>query len=367
LALLVAWQRWERVAVYEGKTIEEWSSLVFAPAPQASCAAAALQAMGPKAVPDLVRLLGARDLFPPQTARSLLRRLPSPIARLFSPYVNRVPAAWVRNSAARSLGIIGPGAKAAMPALLRALHQPDEGLALEAAVALTRIGNDSTPGFLLAMEDPKPNVRHAAAFALGEIKPATEDAARALVRALHDPETRVLDSVSASLEKIGLPSVAALAEVVATEKGAARDAAGALLVRIYGSWHRFAEASATSGVDPSRKARLEALKTLSEAESRDELAQRVLCAALRDPASDVRLIALQHLRLHDTNTTPVLVGLGSCLGDGSPTVRELAAQDLGNLGAQAKPAVPGLSRLLDDKDQSVRTAACTALKKLQDL
>ena len=366
VTLGILWLRGREPVLYQGKTAGEWSSLVFAPSAQASNAAVALQAMGAGAVPDLVRLLAARDPLLQKPLRTLTRRLPAPARDLISPYLYRPSASSVRQSAARSLGIIGPAAKTAVPPLLRALRHSDQGFAWESAGALSRIGKDSVQGLLLAMHDPSANTRQAAAFALGELHPPAAEAPPALATALGDADPSVRATAAASLGKIGLPAAAALLEVVAHEKGAVREAAGTLIVRLYSSWERF-DASTGPGHDVSSGARREAIVALAEASPPDGLVAQVLSGALRDPDPGVRLAALQHLSMASTNLQPVLVGLAVCLSNESAAVRELAAKNLGNMGPAAKRATPALARLLRDDDAAVRTAAQEALEKLQAL
>jgi HEAT repeat protein len=48
-------------------------------------------------------------------------------------------SAYVRQTATKSLGVIGPNAQSAVPSLQKALKDPDEGVRLNAAEALTKI------------------------------------------------------------------------------------------------------------------------------------------------------------------------------------------------------------------------------------
>ncbi|HWV98109.1 MAG TPA: HEAT repeat domain-containing protein [Candidatus Acidoferrum sp.] len=366
-ALTMFWWRWERGVLYRGKTVPEWSSLIFAPEPQASNAIAALHAMGPEAIPDLVRLLKAGDPFLQKTARSLFRQLPTPMAWLVSPYVNRVPATWIRRSAARSLGVIGPAARVAVPELLQALRHPDQGLAWEAATTLGRMGRVSLPGLLEAASAPDPTTRRVAIFALGQLPPENQESMAALVRALHDPEAAIRASAAYSLSTIGLPAIAPLVEELGRERGGLRETAGALVLRIYNFRPVPGADAAMAGNDPNREARRLALGALAQSGTADDLVQQVFSGALRDPASEVRLIGLQHLNLQGTNTMPVLVGLVLCLKDDSAAVRAFAAEALGSIGLVAKPATASLTRLLEDDNETVRVAAREALNKLQTL
>jgi hypothetical protein len=75
--------------------------------------------------------------------------------------------------------------------------------------ALQRIGTDAVPELLRALEYAEPTIRHAAARALGLIRP--ERAVPGLVRLLADRQegmyfaTQVCDEAAAALERIGTP------------------------------------------------------------------------------------------------------------------------------------------------------------------
>lgn len=355
----------ERGVQFQSKTTAQWSAQVFAPQAQADQASAALREMGPAAVPDLVKLLRARDPFLQMQIRAFMRGWPTPVAKFFLPYTTRVPAAWVKRSAARSLAIIGPPARAAVPALLQALRDPDEGFEWEAAGALGRIGDDALPGLLQAMNEPKPATRRAAAYALGDMRASPAETVSVLVKALHDADPGVRTSAAGSLGRIGLPAIAQLVEMVGREQGALRQAAGDLVLQFYNDW-RHVSPDIPGGVDqdPTRAARQRAIEDLGKAGQADELVLGIWVGVLRDPAPGVRLAAAEHLG----QTTPIprsaLAGLARCLSDGSPEVKEAAARALGNQGAAARPVVPALTRLLEDKEQAVRDAAREALGKV---
>lgn len=76
----------------------------------------------------------------------------------------------VREVAARSLGEIGPDARAAVPALLQAFRDIRISVRGRAAVALGRIGEAAGPALVEAAGDPDARVRAGAVFALGWIR-----------------------------------------------------------------------------------------------------------------------------------------------------------------------------------------------------
>ena len=84
------------------------------------------------------------------------------------------PDAKARAEAARSLGALGPEARAAAPALVGALGDADAAVRLRAAAALARVGGslrDALPVLLAARNDPDEGIRREAEAAWGGIGP----------------------------------------------------------------------------------------------------------------------------------------------------------------------------------------------------
>src|SRR5262249_17893148 len=76
------------------------------------------------------------------------------------------PEPAVRRAAAEALGLIGPHALAAVPALLRALEGPDADRYV-VSEALARVGPGALPRLLDSLADANPDVRSGAAQARG--------------------------------------------------------------------------------------------------------------------------------------------------------------------------------------------------------
>jgi hypothetical protein len=107
----------------------------------------------------------------------------------------RDPDADIRQHAAAALRAIRPKAAKAVPALAAALKEKDVRHAIAAAL-------------VAALKDPKDDVRHRAADALGKIGDA---AVPALAAALNDPDKDVRRHAADALGKIGDAAVPALA------------------------------------------------------------------------------------------------------------------------------------------------------------
>jgi len=148
------------------------------------------------------------DNEPRQASKSVPQPTAEQLAKLRAPYEFHSPLAmrinrqvppgfreWsLRETAADALARIG---RPAVPALIRALSDPDPELRHQAARALSRMGpsvRDAVPALIRALKDPDPLVRRSAARALGQVGPDAAIAIPALVEAMRskdDTETNV--------------------------------------------------------------------------------------------------------------------------------------------------------------------------------
>jgi HEAT repeat protein len=111
----------------------------------------------------------------------------------------------VRGSVLQALARYGRAAKAAVPALTRALAAPDEETQVLSARALGSIGADAgpaVPALIKALAASESEVRVASAQALGKIGPPALSASQALQKALNDPDNRVRQAATDALFQI---------------------------------------------------------------------------------------------------------------------------------------------------------------------
>ena len=86
--------------------------------------------------------------------------------------------------------------------LIAALDDPDVEVRQNLALAIANLGDPAIPGLLEALSHSKPERRMGAAMALGQVRPTAKNAVPALVRALSDKDEGVRRQVSYALSRI---------------------------------------------------------------------------------------------------------------------------------------------------------------------
>ena len=355
-----------RNVVYRGKSVKAWSMRLYSSDPDKAEAIMAIHAVGPRAVARLTWLLQTRDSAFQKQLWSLVQRLPQPVRSAVLRHVKRPNSTAVRMAAARALGIIGPEARGAIPALVGALRDSEAGVRWEAAAALGRIGEDSVPALVEALWDRDVKVRHAATYALGAVGPGASAAIPALIHRLKDSDAGVRASAASSLFGIGAPALPVLMDLLSHEAGAEREAAARILLDFYASQGLVGQSRLSLAGDDAPGARALAIEKLGAIRPADDVVLKVLLGcSLRDPAAGVRTAALEALGQESLRPATLVPALVCCLRDESPVVRECSARVLGTIGAPARPAVAILTRLAEDQEEPARAAALEALGKIK--
>jgi vesicle coat complex subunit len=122
----------------------------------------------------------------------------------------------VRSWTASALRQIGPAAEPAVPALVKALGDPDPEVQISAAEALGRIGpaaEPAVPALIEALGDPDADVQRTASETLGRIGLAAKAAVPALINALGSADPGVRRDAARAMAEIA----AALYDASATE------------------------------------------------------------------------------------------------------------------------------------------------------
>jgi HEAT repeat protein len=364
LVAIVVFLWWQTDSTsYRGKTIMIWALQLASPdAAARDEATSAFKNLGPTAVPSLVKLLKTKDPGLRRRAWAIAVKLPRSLRAWFFRDVNWPDPTDLRTAAAKALGLIGPRAQSAIPALSRSLRDPAPQVRLETATAMARIGKESVPDLLEALDDPDTEVRHAAAYALGEIGPDAHTAVPRLLEMLGENDGPLRASVAYSLSRIGPSDLPAVMDLLEHGSDASQVEAVKVLLGYYHSLRRAVPVIGNMATNESPAVRQKALECLSVMREAEALAFSVAICSLKDPAVEVRLTAITVLGQIGLPAQTAVKSLGECLKDESPQVRASAAQSLGYLGPTAKAALPALTLLLDDKDERVRAAAREALR-----
>jgi HEAT repeat protein len=179
-------------------------------------AAWVLKQIGPaaaKAVPALITALGDDDKDVRWYAGTALGRTGPAAAEAVPALITALgkidAEEGSRWSAVEILGRIGPAAAEAVPALIIALGDADYYVRGSAAKALGRIGPAAVPALIIALGDADAGVRQRAAEALGWIGPAADAAVPALTTVLGDGKDQVREAATKALNRIQSPSPAA--------------------------------------------------------------------------------------------------------------------------------------------------------------
>lgn len=361
VGVVILTRREREPVVYRGQPLKVWCVLAY----QGNTNAVdVLKELGTNAMPDLIRLLRERDSFVRRQTWTHLPRLPLPVRRTIAQKYAPPQAEVVREAAARALGRLGAGAAPAITGLAKALRDKEGRVRTEAASALGSIGHDSVPALINALDDNDARTRQAAAYALGQMGAEAEAAVPALSRSLNDQDQTVRDSAAYSLTAIGTPGFLALIQASGQVQEPARTVATRMLTNSYLTHFRAVSEfylMVQDGLPARRKQALEALRAIRIASS---LAIQASLSALDDPATEVRLAAIQTLGARAGTNQHAVQALITCLNAESPRIREEAARALGNIGEAARAAYPELSRRVQDTEESVSMAAREAMDKI---
>lgn len=191
-------------------------------------AARELAAFGAPAVPLLIDLLGDAHLDVRVQAVNSLGRMGT-VAQSAAPALVKVlddRSVHLRRAAALSLGSITPVGDATVAALVRAVADPDIAVQDNATWALRSLGNRALPALTHAMKHPLPQVRLAATgviaagLALRSVGPLPDETLARLAEALADDDPDVRAAAARALGNVGRaaePAVAGLRAVASSD------------------------------------------------------------------------------------------------------------------------------------------------------
>ncbi len=332
-----------------------------------SFAVATLGRQGPDNLPLLLEALGSERLAPAARVgfRELGKEAVGPLLRVL-----KEGDPHARAAAATALAAVGAPAVEAIPALQKALTDPNGLVRVQAAGALRQLTPGTRAGLAQLLEglhDKDAAVRREAAELLARLK--VREALPALRAALKDPSPLV--------------RVPAAAGVVLIDRTGATAMVPYLIEGLKGTSPKNYQIAAQvlAGIGPGA---YEALPALLDGMKRADATQAGLAAwcasqiakddralftalvqALKSPQGELRLSAvtsLPRMTVKDPAAVPALVE--ALQNPNDPLVRQSAARALGGFGAAAKSAAAALVGALKDPEPQVRLGAVDALLRL---
>jgi len=188
---------------HDRRKCTQWSLDLLSPSHLTRAdAARALQSMGPDAVPLLVRQLHRRESWLRSPVLAVSSRLPVNWRRAFIGFWQPFRPREERLAAATALALFGAQVPVD-PLLETLLRSPDRQLANWVATALGGCGAAAVPGLTAALEDPDPEIRRLACYALSQIRRPAAPAAAHLAHLLSDADLQLMASAAHALTTIG--------------------------------------------------------------------------------------------------------------------------------------------------------------------
>jgi len=284
----------------------------------------------------------------------------------------------VRSNACEALKNLGIDAEAAIPVLAEALADEVAGVAYQAGQALARMGRPAVPPLIRALEGKHRGARERAVEALADIGPPAKQAVPALEKLLTADDGRLRFQAAGALAEIdpqtraaipalreALKSPDAMQRLLAAHHLAGtRAGAGYAVPYLIGALKEKdlslpAYGTVTGALwraGPRAEGAVPALTEKMKSLGPDPLAALAAGALLAiDPShKEARGVVRRHLRV-----------LGLMLTEPAEAGREFAADVLGRLGADAESMLPALEDVLDDPSPRVRKAARQAIQKIE--
>jgi HEAT repeat protein len=240
----------------------------------------------------------------------------------------------VRRDAAFCLGVIGPRAAEALPAILRSLEDSDAEVRVHTIASIRGMGpagGAALPVLAKLLEDEEPNVRRASAAALQGMGRGAEWACLALSRSMSDEDKYVRAWAAGALARLGREDVRPLALLAEALEDDESD---------------FSEVAEILGEIGPR-----ALPTLKHCLKNKRARVRLAATgAFAEMAEEMRRRKMPFPR-------EAVRSLISALKDPDEKVAANAIYALGRAGEAAKEAIPAIAECLAHRDQWVRFSA----------
>ncbi len=326
------------------------------------CAIFPVAAEPPPEVAKLAAQLSSTDRDSRREAGHLLEKL-GPGAKAALPELIKAlddPDKQVWANAFSAIAAIGPGAAEAIPRLVQAFdsrrgsdfRQRDKSqMLMRSANALAHIGEAALPALIEALKTNDTGLRLGAAKALGGMGARSRDAISALIENLGHADEELRSEVIETLALIGKDAVAPLAKSLAWPDARLRSGSARALATI---------GTAAADAGPTLLAQLQSEKenvvraAILTALPRVGLPQEQivppLVKALRNDDAEIQSAALNGLLAIRPAEKVIVPALTAMLLDSQVGISERAARALGRFGPSARSAVPKLVTLAPSKE-----------------
>jgi HEAT repeat protein len=330
--LLLVWWPWLRPGqpVYGGRPLMKWVEQLLSPeAAKRREAEAAVLALGPRATPLLVQTLTRKDSPLRQPLLAAQDKLPRFLWVFLYRFVKPYEVEQRRALSARALGLLGPSAQPAIPALGQALFDPSPRVRQEAATALGRLGPAAVPVLVEALRDKDEFTRVLACSALRQLGPDAKEALPALSGMLIAGPDSSRRLAASTLTSLGPSAFPALLRVLEQGPPEARPAVIETLAAIASASHEGLLELLRAGAHSAVAVRLGVVDALRFAQPAGRRTVEALCSAMRDPEPEIRLRAVEtigNLVLLTRFVTNALPTLQERLTDQAEPVRQTARE-----------------------------------------
>ena len=298
----------------------------------------------------------------------------------------------VRRQAVQAMISIRPGPKVGVPLFVKLMKDSDPGVQMRVLQAVAEAGENAVPAMIEALDT---DAAYWACVVLRDIGPAAKAAVPALTKALGDPRPEIRREAILALAAIGAPdalpkivpllndehsrvpatyAMAALGKIPAGAESTVRQNAKSddpfvatvslwALARVHSDDDELLRAAVTQLVarlkDEDPFVRTAAARALASLPPRPDIAGPIFEKALSDADETTTHYMLDAIAAQGPKSVPRLIKALEY-----EALRGQVAQVLGRIGPPAAPATSALAKLVDDPDPNVAIEAAHALGKI---
>lgn len=247
-----------------------------------------------------------------------------------------------------ALARIGPGAEGAIPDLIKQLEKADRGRNngqywYRTAFALGSIGPAALPELIRSLGNDKTHVRSAAAKAIGWIGPAATDAIPTLAQRLSDGDTDVRTQSAEALSRIGAAALPVLIDSLKSDQPAVRTAAAAALEAMGDPARETGGALAAAfKAEPDEGAKVRELRALSRLQYPPAELLPLVLPLLQVDSEPIRQAAADAVITMTPAATTSVPAVKMMVASADVAEAKLGVALLGAIGPEAGGAVPDL-------------------------